>query len=461
MALKVLLLRNKLDVKKKKLNDLRERDADFEKREKEIEDAIAEMTEETTEEDRAAVERQAEEFQKEKDEHEKEKTNLEEEVEGIEKEIREEEEKQSKPEARNSRETRTPEREERRESRAMNKAVFFGMNLQERDAFMERQEVREFLGQVRTCIQEKRALENVGLTIPDVMLPMIRQVIEENSKLMKYVTVRQVGGTSRQNIMGEIPEAIWDEMCASIKELDLTFYNMEMDGYKVSGYFAVCNATLEDSDVALATEIIYALGKAIGKGVDKAIIYGKNVKMPMGIVTSLLLTTAPSEYPKTGRDWEDLSKSHVITGKSATGVALFQDIVTSSGIIDNDYETGQIVWLMNKKTHTKLIAESMGINSAAAIVAGMNNAMPVLGGPIEEFKYIPDDTIVFGFFKNYTLVERAGTKIGQSEHVKFLDDQTVFKGTARYDGDLAIREAFAVYGIGKAPVTTAPTFAGE
>lgn len=26
----------------------------------------------------------------------------------------------------------------------MNKAVFFGMNLQERDAFMERQEVREF-----------------------------------------------------------------------------------------------------------------------------------------------------------------------------------------------------------------------------------------------------------------------------------------------------------------------------
>ena len=338
---------------------------------------------------------------------------------------------------------------------------FFGLNIQERDAMMARTDVKEFLERVKECIKEKRALTNVGLTIPDIMLPMIRQVATETSKLIRYVTVRPVGGTSRQNIMGEIPEGIWDEMCASIKELDLAFYNMEMDGYKVSGYFAVCNAILEDSDVNLATEFINALGKAIGKAVDKAILYGKNVKMPMGIVTSILLTEAPDEYPATGRAWEDLSASHVITGKTATGIALFQDIVTSSGIIDNDYDTGEIVWVMNKKTHTKLIAESMGVNSAAAIAAGMNNSMPVIGGPIVELKYIPDDTIIFGYFKNYVLAERAGTKIAQSEHVRFLEDQTVFKGTARYDGDLAIREAFAVYGIGKAPVTTAPTFAGE
>lgn len=335
------------------------------------------------------------------------------------------------------------------------------MSIQERDAFFAREDVKGFIDQVRSCIKEKRALTNVGLTIPDIMLPMIRQIATETSKLVKYVTVRPVSGTSRQNIMGEIPEAYWDEMCASLKELDLAFYNMEMDGYKVSGYFAVCNAILEDSDVALGTELISAIGKAIGKALDKAILYGKNVKMPMGIVTSLLLTEAPSEYPSTGRTWEDLSTSHVITGATATGVKLFQDIVTASGIIDNDYDTGTIVWVMNKKTHTKLIAESMGVNSAAAIVAGTGNTMPVIGGDIVELKYIPDDTVIFGYFKNYVLAERAGTQIGQSEHVKFLDDQTVFKGTARYDGDLAIREAFAIYGVGKAPVTTAPLFAGE
>lgn len=458
MALKTLILRNKLDIKKKSLQELRDKDPDFEKREKELEDAINEMNEETSEEDRKTVEQQAEEFQKDKDKHEEDKKNLETEIEGIEEEIREEEERQPKPE-----EGRSGKGGEGRtmETRGKTPGSFFGLGMQERDAMMARNDVKEFITRIRECIKEKRALTNVGLTIPDIMLPMIRQVATETSKLIRYVTVRPVGGTSRQNIMGEIPEGIWDEMCASIKELDLAFYNMEMDGYKVSGYFAVCNAILEDSDVNLAAEFINALGKAIGKAVDKAILYGKNVKMPMGIVTSILTKTAPDGYPATGRVWEDISTSHVVTGKSATGIALFQDIVTSSGIIDNDYDTGEIVWVMNKKTHTKLIAESMGVNSAAAIAAGMNNSMPVIGGPIVELKYIPDDTVIFGYFKNYVLAERAGTKIAQSEHVRFLEDQTVFKGTARYDGDLAIREAFAVYGIGKAPVTTAPTFAGE
>ena len=64
------------------------------------------------------------------------------------------------------------------------------------------------------------------------------------------------------------------------------------------------------------------------QAVDKAILYGKNVKMPMGIVTSILLEEAPDEYPTTAREWEDLRTSHVITGKTATGLGLFQDIVT-------------------------------------------------------------------------------------------------------------------------------------
>lgn len=454
MALRAILLRNKLDTKNKALEALRAKDAEIEKREQELEAAINEMTDETSEEDRKVVEKQVEEFQLEKEGHEKEKKALEEEISETENEIKKEEEKKPEPAA--------PEGGERKENKVMvNRKRISDMSIQERDAFFAREDVKGFIDQVRSCIKERRALTNVGLTVPDIMLPMIRQIATETSKLVKYVTVRPVSGTSRQNIMGEIPEAYWDEMCASLKELDLAFYNMEIDGYKVSGYFAVCNAILDDSDVALGTELISAIGKAIGKALDKAILYGKNVKMPMGIVTSLLLTEAPSEYPSTGRTWEDLSTSHVITGATVTGVKLFQDVVKASGIIDNDYDTGTIVWVMNKKTHTQLIIESMGVNSAAAIVAGTGNTMPVIGGDIVELKYIPDDTVIFGYFKNYVLAERAGTQIGQSEHVKFLDDQTVFKGTARYDGDLAIREAFAIYGVGKAPVTTAPLFAGE
>ncbi|CVI72335.1 Phage capsid family protein [Clostridiales bacterium CHKCI001] len=451
MALKVLLLRSKSDAKKKELQKLREKDAELQKREKELEDAVNEMTAETSEEDRAEVEKQVEDFEREKQEHEDLRKSLEAEIEEIENEIKEDEQRQGK----------IGTKKEYKEQVVENRTNFFGMSIQERNAFFADEGMKTFLQNVRSCIREQRALTNVGLTIPDIALPLIKQIAEETSKLMKYVTKRPVSGTSRQNIMGEIPEAYWDEMCATLKELDLAFYNMEMDGYKVSGYFAVCNAILEDNDVNLASELLNAIGKAIGKAIDKAILYGKGVKMPMGIVTSLTTKTAPSDYPSTGRKWDDLSTKNVLTGKTTSGVALFQDIVMNTGIIDNDYDTGTIVWVMNKKTHTTLISESMGVNSAAAIVAGTGNTMPVIGGNIVELKYIPDDTIIFGYFKNYVLAERAGTKLGQSEHVKFIEDQTVFRGTARYDGKPAIREAFAIYGIGKAPVTTAPKFAGE
>ena len=328
----------------------------------------------------------------------------------------------------------------------VNRTRFFGMDIQERDAFFADEKVKSFIEEVRTCIREKRALTNVGLTIPEVALPIIRQIASETSKLMKYVTVRPV---------------YWDEMCATLKELDLTFYNVEMDGFKVSGYFAVCNAVLEDSDIALATELLNAIGKAIGKAIDKAILYGKGVKMPLGVVTSLTTAEAPAGYPQTGREWKDLTGSNVVTGAQSSGLKLFQEIVRTSGVIDNDYDTNNLVWVMNKKTHTSILAESMGINSSAAIVAGTGNTMPVIGGNIEEFSYIPDNTVIFGYFGAYTLAERAGTKLAQSEHVRFIEDQTVFRGTARYDGRPIIREAFAVFGIGGAPDTTTPKFAGE
>ena len=457
MALRALIMRNKLDIKKKELEALRAKDSGFQKREKELEQAIGEMTSETSEDDRKTVESEVEVFETEKKDHEQKKTDLEDEIRKIEDDIKKEEEAQKR-----AAET-FEERTGGENTNMTTRGNFFGLNVQERNAMFAREEVKEFVERMRECIKEKRAITNAGLVIPEVFLPLIKQKAEETSKLMKYVTVRPLAGEGRQNIMGEIPEAYWDEMCATIKELDLAFYNTEMDGYKVSGYFAVCNAVYEDSDVDLAAEFIEALGKAIGKATDKAIIYGKNVKMPMGIVTSLLLKQAPEGYPATARAWEDLSTTHIISGTSAasTGLKLFQDIVKASGVVDNDYDTGSIVWLMNKKTRTKLLIESMGINSAAAIAAGMSNSMPVIGGDIVEFKFIPDDVIIFGYFKNYTLVERAGTKISQSEHVRFLEDQTVFKGTARYDGDLIIREAFAVYGIGKAPDTTPPLFAGE
>lgn len=441
MALKVLLMRSKLDAKKKALEALRQKDADFERREAELETAISEMTEETSEEDRQAIEGQAEALEQEKESHNADKTALETEITNLENEIAEEEKKNSKLPATKA---EGAENERRRQGEMETRTKFFGMSRQERDAFFAKEDVKTFLNQVRTCIREKRALNNAGLTIPDVMLELLKEKVTETSKLVRRVTRRPVAGTARQVIMGEIPEAIWTEMCATLNEMDLGFNDTEVDGYKVGGFFAVCNAVLEDNDVNLASEIINALGKAIGKALDKAIIYGTGVKMPLGIVTRLAQKTKPSDYLDTAREWKDLSTSHIITGTGATGLKLFQEIVKNSGVVENDYFESGLTWVMSKKTHMELMVQSMEKNLNAAIVAGINNNMPVVGGEIVELPFVPDGNYIVGYFDAYLLAERAGTTIGQSEHVRFIEDQTVFKGTARYDGKPVIAEAFAV-----------------
>lgn len=436
MALKALMLRKKIDEKKKELERLRSKDADFEKREADLEVSIEEAQ---TEEEKTTVEEEVETFDKEKKEHDDAKETLANEITELEADLEKEEETKAAE----------PKKEERTAIRTMaNKAEvrtrFYGMSIQERDAFFMRDEVKTFLREVRTCIKEKRALTNAGLIIPEVMLELLKTKVSETSKLIRRVNLRPVAGTARQRIMGSIPEAIWTEMCATLNELSLGFSDTEVDGYKVGGFFAVCNAILEDNDVNLTSEILNALGKAIGKALDKAIIYGTGTKMPLGIVTRLAQTAKPSNYSATAREWKDLHTSNIITGTGATGIGMFKELVSATGVIENDYSETGLAWIMNKKTHTSLMVQSMDKNLNAAIVAGINDSMPVIGGDIIELPFIPDDNIVFGYFDMYLLAERAGTAVGQSEHVKFLEDQTVFKGTARYDGTPVIPESFAV-----------------
>ena len=443
------MLRKKKENLQKELDKLRSTN-DFETREKELETAINELNEDSTEEEKLAVENEVEKLESEKADHDKKVDDLEKQINDIEDEIKKEEENQPKPETEKKTET------ERKESMGMDKRTkFFGKTVEERNEFFAREDVKNFIERVRSCIKDKRALTNVGLTIPEVTLPIITEIAKETSKLIKYVNFTPLRGTGRQNIMGTIPEAVWTEMCANLNELDLGFNNTEVDGYKVGGFFAVCNAILEDSDVDLMSTLLDTIGKAIGKAIDKSIVYGKGIKMPLGYVTRLAQQEKPSDYADTEREWKDLHSSNIITITGKSGIELFKEIVKALKVIKNDYSTDGLVWVMNQNTHIDLLVEAMGANMNAAIVSGMTqNTMPVVGGTIEELEFMADGDIAFGYNNLYLLVQRHGTQLGQSEHVRFLEDQTVFKGTARYDGKPVIAEAFGLMNInGQEPTT--------
>lgn len=462
MALKALLLRKKLDDAKKRLDTLRAKDSEFQSRETELEKAIAEMPEDADEETRSAVEESVTQFEQDKDAHENAKADLNREIEGLEAELEAEEETPAADPV----PAQEPVDNERKDDKNMRipetRARMFGATAQEREMFFAREDVKDYLAEVRNCIKEKRALTNVGLTIPEVMLGVLRENVINYSKLYRHVNVRAISGEGRMIIMGTIPEAVWTDCCANLNELDLAFNDVEVNCWKVGGYFAVCNATLEDSDIDLAAELVSAIGQAIGIALDKAILYGTGTRMPLGVVTRLAQTEAPSGYPATARPWADLHTTNILSVASGTtGADLIAAIVGDFGAAKGKYSRGEKVFVMNEATYTALMAATVSVDASGRIVTGVSDTMPVIGGIIEVLNFVPDNVIIGGYFDLYLLAERGGQKFATSEHVRFLQDQTVFKGTARYDGTPAIAEGFVAIGINGATPTAAMTFAAD
>ena len=454
--LKVLMLRKKIDAKQKELESLRAKESDFAKREAELEQAIEEAAE-GTEEEQAAVEEMVDAFEEEKAENEKAAMDLERTIAELEGELEAAEEKQG-AEPEEGEEEQAKEPEARKDERHMEVRNKFGLT----EEMVKRDHIEAFLRDVREAGSNKRALTNVGLTIPEEFVGILKENVINYSKLYKHVYSVNVSGQAREVIMGSIPEAVWTDCCANLNELDLVFNDVEVDCHKLGGFFAVCNATLEDSDIALASEIIEALSQAIGYALDKAILYGTGVKMPLGIVSRLAQTAAPADYPATARPWVDLHTSNILSIPAGTeGAELISAIVQDFSAAKGKYSRGEKVWVMNESTYTKLGAYTITTAADGSIVSGVFDRMPVVGGVIEVLDFVPDDVIIGGFFDLYLLAQRAGVNIQQSEHVRFLADQTVFKGVARYDGTPRIAEGFVAIGLNGVTPSDSMTFAAD
>lgn len=423
MALRALMLGKKLSEKKKALDALREKINGFSVREAELEQAIEEAE---TDEEKQAVEEAVTAFEAEKAEAEKEAADLDAEVRELEAELDSVETK-DEPEARAA----EPVIETREKEIVMSKYKRFrDMPYEERAKFVQRDDMQKFLGEVRSAIKEKRTLTNVGYLIPQEFLGMLKESIDDYSKLYNRVDKPTIGGAARLVIEGTAPEAVWTEACANLNELDLSFSKVEIDGYKVGGYFKVCNATLEDSDIDLAEELNKKLGQAIGLALDKAIVFGTGTKMPTGIVPTL---KAVSGTPNV------VSHANTVTGK-----ALVEALIDDASLITSRYGS-DLIWIMNKKTNLKLKKNMLNVDAAGLFVAG--SELPVIGGDIIELGFMPDNVIVGGYADMYLLGERKGIELGMSEHAFWTADQTGFKGTARYDGKVIDANAFVAIGI--------------
>lgn len=459
--LRALMLRKKINESKKALEELKAKESDFESRASElqkrtdetaqaIEEAETDDEKKAVEDEVTAIENDTAALETEKSENDQKIRDLENEISEMEKELEEVEEQQrasKKAPAEEPKENKTPigvNITERTTSKMFKTRKLNRMTDIERAEFVQREDVKKTLEGVRELIKEKRTVTGSDVFIGVSIFELIRENVIEYSKLYARVRANFTNDNGRQPVEGAIPEAIWTEACATLNELDLSFGSVELDTYKVGGFFAICNARVEDSDIDLLDVFADALMQAIGYALDKAFVYGTGTKMPTGFVTAIA----------------DTASQLVTIANTYTGKDLFAQIVLAGGVADGKYSRGRITWIMNEKMYRFLKAQALAFDAAGAIVSGVDGTMPVDGGDIVVLNFVPDNNIAFGYLDLYSALIKKEMTVAISTEAKFIEDQTVIKGTMRADGKPAIAKAFGAIGYGAAP-TTEVEFAGN
>lgn len=405
--LKQLMLSKKIEGLRSTLNDYLEEETKLTTRSEELEASIDEAK---TDEEIEVVEEEVEKLEEEKKELEEKKSKLEGEIKELEQEL----------EQLNSKKPNNSQRSGGEE-----------MKLETRTQAIDRlnePEVREFYEKLSTAVRNKRALSGEDLVIPNTVLNRIQVKVGDYSSLYKEVEVISMSGTARAIFDGAIPEAIWTEMCDPVQELATAFEAVELDGYKVGGFIPVCNAVLEDSMIDLANYVEDRIARAIAKAIDKAILIGAGAlsKQPEGIVPAITANAVTSDFTSA-------------------------DLLPHIGAIDNGEDnTGEIIAVMKRQTfynHFLRVATA----SDGREVAQNVNTPNIAGLRVVFSQYAPDDAVIFGDFKKYLLGERRGIQLTSSTDVRFIEDQTVFKGTARYDGKPVTADSFVLVNYSDVP----------
>lgn len=457
--LRALMLRKKINDAKKEIEALRAKESDFETRaadlQKRTDEAAQAIDEANTDEEKqvvedtvTAIENDQAALDAEKAENDQKIADLEGEVSEMEAELAQvEDEQRAKPVPAAEPQVITPSGvtiTERNSNKMFKTRSIRNMSIEQRAALVAREDVQKTLAEVRTLIKEKRSVTGQNLTIGETILGLVRENIIDYSKLFGRVNSFTTNKDGRVIVQGLVSEAIWTECCAALNELDLEFGQVELDCYKVAGYLVLCNAAIEDSDIDLLDAVVVGLSQSIGKALDKAIVYGTGVKMPTGVVTAIAETASQK----------------VTISSSDHDKKFFQDIIGAAAKADSKYSRGEKLWIMNDATYATVMQEAVAVDGSGAYVSVVNGRMPAIGGEIIVINDIPNNNIVMGYFDLYALLEKKGITIDTSEHVKFLEDQTVVRGRGRYDGKPVVNKAFVAIGIGSAP-TTEVDFPGQ
>ena len=249
---------------------------------------------------------------------------------------------------------------------------------------------------------------------------------------MSSLTVRipAIDDTSHASSVFGGVTANWTAEAGTVTESEPSFAQIGLTAKKLTGYTVVGNELLADSAIALEALLTQLFGRAIRYFEDDAFINGDGAGQPLGIKNADCLVSQTKETAQAATTivWENI-------------VNMYARMLPSS--------LSRAVWLAHPDTFPQLAVMSLTVGTGGSAV-WINNGtagapMTILGRPVvftekcETLGTVGD--IYFADFGYYVIGDRQTLTTAASPHVKFTQDQTVYRFTERLDGRPWIRSA--------------------
>lgn len=413
--LKQLKIQKAIEIKRQKLKDIETKAADILKRSQDTQTALEEAT---TDEDLSLLETEITNIEAENLANESEKKTVEDEIAQLERDLEEINE-------------RSKASNKQSQTRDKGDNQMKGINrLQVRELiksgeYFERSDVKEFYEKFKNL----RAVTGGELTIPEVVVNRIMDILGDYSTLYPLVDKIRINGTARVLIDTDTTPASWVEQNAALPVGDVgTIATLDFDGFKVGKVTFIDNYLLQDSIINLDEYISRKIARAISLALDIAILNGTGAagKQPAGIIPAI---------PTGNR----------VTVAEGDPIA---EYVKPIGLIDTGMDAvGEIRAVMRRSTYYAYFLEmSINVNGDGDVVGRLPNLTrpDILGIPVTFNNSMAADQVLYGEFEKYTLVERENIAIDNSDQVRFVEDQMAFRGKGRFDGKPTKPDAFVL-----------------
>lgn len=219
----------------------------------------------------------------------------------------------------------------------------------------------------------------------------------------------------------------WMDEGGTIPDTSALFASIELNARRLAGAAVVPNDTLKDGP-ALETWLRSSLPVGIREFEDRSFIKGDGVKKPLGGLhagnPSLIVVDDEGAAQQSGITWNNV-------------LAMFARMLPES--FDNS------VWVITPDAIPEIFSMALPVGtggSAVMIAPGAGNAAPsmtLLGRPIKWSRKAPavlgtQGDISLVDWSLYAIGDRQDVRVDTSEHVQFLQDNTVFKVIERVDG---------------------------